>query len=359
VKEINHFIEMSKYAGARFDLVQAGGGNTSVKLNDGKMIIKSSGFHLSEMEYDNGFTIVDVGKILDILNDEQLVSISDKRERSILASKNINNAVLENGKRPSIETLMHVLMKKYTLHIHPLVVNAIVCRKDWKEQLGKFFSNAVLVEYRTPGFDLALEVKTQLESKGAQKESVECIFLQNHGLIISSDRYSEVIETNEQVLTLLEEFLCLDMYRYKLGTQISNLINQTERNKIVYLSEDKELCRIIDKRKELVFTPPFCPDTLVFCGVSVLELENSQDFTSLKKYTDQFKRIPPVILCEGHLYFVAQNVRKARDCEEVFKLHVLALDTVQEGNMANIQNLSESEINYLSNWESEKYRQKM
>ena len=50
MNELENFILMSKYAGERFDIVQAGGGNSSVKLEDGSMLIKASGFSLSEIQ---------------------------------------------------------------------------------------------------------------------------------------------------------------------------------------------------------------------------------------------------------------------------------------------------------------------
>ena len=53
--EIKKFIDISKYAGERFDLIQAGGGNSSIKLDNGQMIIKASGYLLS-----------DIGKVLAI-----------------------------------------------------------------------------------------------------------------------------------------------------------------------------------------------------------------------------------------------------------------------------------------------------
>ncbi len=43
MNEMNDFIKISKYAGERFDLTQAGGGNSSVKNDDGTMYIKASG----------------------------------------------------------------------------------------------------------------------------------------------------------------------------------------------------------------------------------------------------------------------------------------------------------------------------
>ena len=41
MSEIKNLIKLSKYAGMREDIVQAGGGNTSVKIDDKTMFIKS------------------------------------------------------------------------------------------------------------------------------------------------------------------------------------------------------------------------------------------------------------------------------------------------------------------------------
>ena len=49
-KLLADFSRISKTAGTRADYVQGGGGNTSVKLNDGLMAIKASGFCLSDIE---------------------------------------------------------------------------------------------------------------------------------------------------------------------------------------------------------------------------------------------------------------------------------------------------------------------
>ena len=38
--EIKKLIKLSKYAGMREDIIQAGGGNTSVKIDNEKMFIK-------------------------------------------------------------------------------------------------------------------------------------------------------------------------------------------------------------------------------------------------------------------------------------------------------------------------------
>ena len=62
VIEIESLIKLSKYAGMREDIIQAGGGNTSVKIDNETMFIKSSGYQLSEMEENVGYSKVNYKK---------------------------------------------------------------------------------------------------------------------------------------------------------------------------------------------------------------------------------------------------------------------------------------------------------
>ena len=41
--DAQNFTWISRFAGQRFDLIQAGGGNSSVKINNDLMLIKKSG----------------------------------------------------------------------------------------------------------------------------------------------------------------------------------------------------------------------------------------------------------------------------------------------------------------------------
>ena len=53
------FSRISKTVGARAHYVQGGGGNTSVKLKDGLMAIKASGFCLKDIEPDKAYAVLD------------------------------------------------------------------------------------------------------------------------------------------------------------------------------------------------------------------------------------------------------------------------------------------------------------
>lgn len=52
------FERMSKYAGMREDLVQAGGGNSAYKIANDKMAIKASGYQLADITEKTGYAIV-------------------------------------------------------------------------------------------------------------------------------------------------------------------------------------------------------------------------------------------------------------------------------------------------------------
>ena len=64
---MNGLIQISKYAGMRNDLAQAGGGNTSVKIDDQIMLVKSSGCQLADMSKDNGYMKVNYRLIAEYL----------------------------------------------------------------------------------------------------------------------------------------------------------------------------------------------------------------------------------------------------------------------------------------------------
>lgn len=353
--KLHEFVALSRYAGSRFDLVQAGGGNSSVKLDDGTMLIKGSGVLLSEITCAKGYATVQNSRVLKVLADQELHGLA-RRERDALVTARVAAAMIGDcTARPSIETLLHSLMRTYTLHTHPLVVNAACCRNDWKELLGSLFPEALLVGYRTPGIELALELKQQLDLR--RGDPPEVVFLQNHGLIVSADRFEALEAITEKVVARLEGYFSVDLERYRLVTPLAKLINGSAAGDLlVFLSEDAELMRLITADRALLFVPPFCPDAMVYCGPAPLELRDERDEEGVKSYQDRFHDLPRVLLLRGRLYLVAPNLKKAREAEEVCKFHLMALQMAGKGAASS---LPQEELAYLGNWEAEKYRQKL
>jgi len=353
MNELNKLIKLSKYAGERFDLVQAGGGNSSVKLENGEMLIKASGFILSDVEINNGYSKVLTKQISEIINNKNVITEKNKRNRENITNSLVKDGTISKLNRPSIETLLHSFLYKYTLHTHPIVVNMVVIKKNWKNILSKIFNKdkIALVSYKTPGIELALELNKVLKSSN---EIHNIIFLQNHGLIITSSKFEDIKKINEYVIEKIESFLKVDFYKYKLTNKISALVNILKNdNNISYLSEDYYLNEQIKLNIKLFDFPPFCPDGFVFCGFSPVKISNLDDHKIIKSYFKKNFELPKIIIYKKMLFFIAQNVKKAKEMEEVMKFHISVLN---ESNK-KINLLEKQELMYLSNWEAEKFRQ--
>ena len=87
MKEVNDFIEISKYAGERFDLVQAAGGNSSVKLDNGEMLIKASGSLLSDVKDKVGYSRVFTVAVAAIIKNKEIINSANKRQRESLTAQ--------------------------------------------------------------------------------------------------------------------------------------------------------------------------------------------------------------------------------------------------------------------------------
>lgn len=352
MNELESLINLSKYVGERFDLVQAGGGNISVKSEDGIMLIKSSGYSLSDIDKKRGYSKIDNAKIIEILNNSDITRVVDKKIQDELVARQVGEATLDLQYKPSIETLLHSLFYKFTVHTHPIVVNMIVNKTNWQEVLKSIFTeNIALVNYKTPGIELALELKlTILEFT----KIPQIIFLQNHGLIITAETEEEVKHLQEYVLAKIESYLQVDMSKYKLTNLVSSLINKASgQNIIAFLSNDIDLNLLLAKDEDLFFKMPFCPDSVVYNGIKAVWLKHIEDIATICEYMDAYKMSPKVVIFDDMLFLIAANIRKAREMEDVLRFHVMVL--AQNGMNTNF--LPQSELDYLLDWEAEKYRQ--
>ena len=96
-----------------------------------------------------------------MIKDKSFLDISSKTLKEEKSSQLVRLAQYDETKRSSIETTLHSLTLKYTLHTHPIVVNMICNQPEWNKILKKIFQdeNIMTVIYQTPGIELALEIK--------------------------------------------------------------------------------------------------------------------------------------------------------------------------------------------------------
>jgi rhamnose utilization protein RhaD (predicted bifunctional aldolase and dehydrogenase) len=350
--QLNELFQLAHYAGSRFDLIQAGGGNVSLKTAEDKLFIKVSGISLSEMKTLEQCAQLETQKVIAIMQDNGITGESDKQKRENKSKEKLAAANLTPAKRPSIETFLHALLYPFTLHTHALAVNHLVICRDAKKQIATLFPNSVFVDYATPGIDLALLLKAEVDDYVVKhKQQPNIVFLKNHGLIVSANNAHEVMRLTDDVVTTIEKKLGLDYQRYRAVTDISDLYQQTySEPATVYLSEDRH---IMGAQTDLLHSMPTSPDAFVFNGYVPCVLDELKRET-LEAYQAKWCVAPKVIVYQGHIYFINSTLRKARDMEEVFKFHIIALQAAR----GEIDVLPHEELFYLSQWEAEKYRQK-
>ena len=103
---LNAFSVMSQTAGARADYVQGGGGNTSVKLADGLMAIKASGYCLSDIRPDQAYAVLDYKALQGFYYENQPDQLDDVEKLGSTYARE-NTRVIEgmDALRPSVERL--------------------------------------------------------------------------------------------------------------------------------------------------------------------------------------------------------------------------------------------------------------
>ena len=350
--ELENMISMSHYAGNRWDLVQAGGGNASVKIKD-EMYIKASGFLLAEIDVDNGVSHLSLNKLGQLFSDTSILNNLDKKQREAVASKHVKDAVLDNSIfRPSIETLLHSLLGKYVLHTHSVIANFFLVQKKWEKSLNELFPDAYYVSYATPGIDLALKLKNELsETVDLAKTCV--IFLQNHGIIVSSNSHQEVIDKTEEISIQLEKLIHVDFSHFRFSNIIHRYLkNFDQKNFCVFYSE---LITLKYSSVNVCLTP-VSPDVFVFCGYEIVQIE--KDLNPIRNYISTYQQVPNVILHSGSFYLIANTIKKAKEVEELLNFQLMITSNLNDSKIDFVA-LDKNELYYLGNWESEKYRQKI
>ena len=164
------FFNISENIGNDFSLVQGPGGNTSYK-NLGKITIKKSGSFLNSSKTRNIFIEEDITKLLKFYEN---IDTNEKYSKGL-----------------SIETPLHIIFdQNYVFHYHSIL--SIILSVNFEIDMLKSFcekNGIIWVPYKRPGVELAREIKNIENIK-----DVNIFFLQNHGMLITSDNLNDVEE---------------------------------------------------------------------------------------------------------------------------------------------------------------------
>ena len=213
LQQTKTLIDISHKVGKKISYIQGGGGNTSVKINKSLMVIKASGTNLKDMRIDKGQALVDFKKINKFLEGPE-ISEED-------FSTKINSISRNKSQRPSIETGFHSLLGKFVIHTHSVYVNVLLCSEEGKKIIKELFPESLWVDYFSPGKNLTLAVKEKLKKTKKNRNEEKIVFLQNHGLIVSSETGLRSLEIHEQVNKKVKDHLKLTGFKVKSSFEIN------------------------------------------------------------------------------------------------------------------------------------------
>lgn len=240
--DLSDFLRYSAKLGSNPLHIQGAGGNTSMKSNS-MMWIKASGESLSNSLSKNVFVQLDLSKSNSKIGDWHIV----------------DNHLVDNQLRPSIETTMHACLPfKYVIHAHSINIIAYSICMELRTKLSGLLDafSWSFIPYFKPGTELASHVKDAYDKNGSN-----IFILQNHGVVIAGESISQIYDDLleiDSLLTLPKRMnLKPDMVRLKsLSDRLPNSFLPSNEN-IHTLAMDTNSFNLIK------FNPP-SPDHVVF-----------------------------------------------------------------------------------------------
>jgi len=343
-KELKGLKNISQAVGHLPDMVQGGGGNTSAKLNDELMAVKASGFALKEVTDKEGYVVVSYKNIKKYYDEVDFNSGIDYEKDSVdFARKSVVKLEGLKDLRPSVEAGFHSILKKYVIHVHSVYANILCCSKNSRQLIDKVFAQKaygyIWVPYINPGFNLTLRIREALEKfVGKNNSFPQVVFMEKHGLIVTDDDDAKCIELNKEVNDTIKKYFKIDTDypKIKLEKIEEGLFKSNTEFLAGYFGSKN-----IDK--DYFDKVVLYPDQLVYLGgnISVDGPENKININTKK----------------GEVVY-RTSFKEAAAMEETLVGMLYVIDKI-EANGLTLNPMTEEEIDFIRNWESEKYRKKV
>jgi rhamnose utilization protein RhaD (predicted bifunctional aldolase and dehydrogenase) len=382
---LQDLVAVSREFGSDPKWVVAGGGNTSVKVDD-VLYIKASGFPLATIGED-GFARMDRKKLAAIWNTrypegEDVDSVAE-RETLVLADMMAARLPGEE-RRPSVETVLHDLLPwPLVVHLHPTLVNGLTCGVSGPEAARTLFGDSILwIPVVDPGYILAKVIRDAMtERAGRGFAAPDYIFLANHGMFAGGEDAQEIRKKYSRLQSVLETRLRrrpgkMPVERRLPGDEIQLKKTAGElfggSAELVFLSGG-ELDRYLPSAGAASpLTGSLTPDHIVYAGPGALYIgagsfkKSGGSLGALWKeeaaaYTKRWGKAPNLTLVydggETAGVLVAAGSRKALDNAILLLENALEVCAFAE-SFGGYCLMEEKYVRFIVNWEVENYRSK-
>lgn len=398
MKQIEDLIAISRKFGQDSRFVIAGGGNTSYK-DENRLWVKASGHALATITED-GFAVLDRA-LLNEMGEKAYNEDTAIREEQV--KNDLSVACITKDRRPSVETSLHNCMGfAFVVHLHPTLVNGLMCSVNAEAACKEIFPDALYIEYTDPGYTLFKKVYDRIKAYKAEKgKEPQVIFLQNHGIFVGGDTtaeiegiYSEVLgkleakvaalpggdtavsETVTDVVPAIRQMLSRSGRGFKTlkvtknalvdffidGCAVTSTGSVTDQQPV---AEPVEATDCSGKSGFDKIAKPFTPDIIVYCKSSYIFIEAESDEEILKQAEEEIEAFvsgkgytPKVLLIKGiGLIAVGDSSRNAQIITDVFTDAMKIAFYAQ--SFGGEHPMERAWIDFIDNWEVENYRRKV
>jgi rhamnose utilization protein RhaD (predicted bifunctional aldolase and dehydrogenase) len=337
------------------------------------MTVKASGTELGNI-IEDGFVTLSMDKLRTIRATRYPDNREEREERAL---EDLMNSRLQGQKgRPSVESLLHAIIPaKYIVHTHPAIVNGITCSKDGKDMVQKLFpDNCIWIPLVDPGYILAKTVDDEM-LKWMEKHDgnlPDYIFLANHGVFLWGNDSKEIERKSEDLFNTIKQ-VCADTDA--VGIDMQKSVSDNLLQKIGKLAGSKGTAlfttgreiRSVLKSGEASHNleQSLSPDHIVYMGHTPLVYDNlpeDQLITLIEKdyknFTDKWGKEPKSILIPGKGFISMGNSRNGADTARLLMLDAIRVIRIS-GSFGGPKFMSDEKVQFINNWEVEKYRAKL
>ena len=373
--EINELIRISKYYGTNKEYVIAGGGNTSFK-DEQTIWIKASGQSLAELT-EEGLVALSREKLHVISSN---IYSDDPATREEQVKADMFRSILDPGKnkRPSVETSLHeIIQYKFIVHLHPTLINGLLCSRNAKNLTLKLFGESVLfVPYTDPGYTLFKKLESEIISYREKfSHDPQIIFLENHGSFVGADTteeirkiYSNIIQKIEEQIPPISEItpLTYNPLLHKVLPGLRILLSG-EQPGVIRFRNNSLIAKFYQNQQEFhKISLPLTPDIIVYCKTRYLYIEQS---STAEKILDSFRHQLPrfvseygfspkvFIIKDMGVFAIAESYSSAEAILDVYE--DLIKISFYASLCGGIKFLTPEQVSFIDQWEVENYRRKV
>ena len=317
------------------EVIQAAGGNTSLKL-DGILWVKASGLWLADALERNLFVPVRLARMLHGI----------RRGEPDPVTPAIAHDLDKGGLRPSIETTLHALLPhRVVVHTHSVRTIALAIRADAQEQLAARLAGLAwtFLPYAQPGLPLTRLVAARLETR-----PFDVLVLGNHGLAIGADSVAAAADLLAEVERRLDGPARPGgrLGGVGLATEAAALgLRPARHTEVQTLAADPIAIA-------LATSGTFYPDHVIFLGRAARTLSPWPDAAAVEAARAAGSKL---MIVPGRGVVLPADAPRSAD--ELARCLALIVARVPEG--APLVHLGTEAENALLNWDAEKYRQKL